>query len=1310
MGDSTKQLLISGAIGFATGGIGFAAGSFNFTMAAAIKGAVVSMALTAASKALAPKPPSIGLQDQKRTVTIREPNATRKLIYGETRIGGNIVHIQSTNDDEYLHMVIVMAAHEIESFESIYFNDDELTISNNVTTAPDKFDGLVKIHQITKGTVSDIPADLISDTGWTADHVLTDQAYIYVRLKYDADAFPSGIPNISAVVRGRKVYDTRSSTTAWSRNPAMILRDYLMDTTYGLGATADEIDESSFIAAANLCDEQVALDGGGNENRYYLDGRVDTGQTPKSNIEDLLTAMNGALYYVNGRWAVRAGAYDTPTVTLDEDDLAGGMSITTAISARDSFNAIKGQFVSPETEYQPSDYPEITSSTFESEDNSERRYMNLDLPYTTSSSMAQRIAKQILYRNRQEITITARFKLTAFQFQVGDTIMITNSRLGFSNKPFEVVNWQLAFTNDEVAIDCVLTETNSSVYAWNAEETAFQQDNTTLPSGGPPPAPTNLTLTATAVVNDDGITIPAIQVDWDVVAGGFVQYYEVQYKRLGGEEDYGSITVSQTESENWGSIIDAFTSEEDYGLTNEPVLTPDDQYASNVGTTNSFTIIPVLNGYDYNVRVRAINSFGARSAFATSVLASLGDTTPPGTPLALAANGMYKSIEISWTNPADQDLDYVEIWENTVDNINTAQLIGTSASTNFIRGNLGNNVQKYYWVRAVDLSLNKSDFTSSVNDFTSLVEPNDFSDAVNDLFQEAGAFGIEPVDALPTSGSFDGQIVLLKTDITLYRWDDATSSWSTDLYTASNVEAGTITAASFASGIEPVSIVSTLPSPTGYTGPSIVFLTTDSKLYRYNGTAWTAAVSTQDLSGELGEGLFPENLRPIERVTSLPTTSLTQGRIVLLTTDNKLYRYTGNEWTADLAATNITGQIVGVQISDDAITASKIATNAVTADAIAANSIESDAIQANAITAAKITSGAISADKIATNAITAGKIATDAITAGTIAAGAINASDLFVSGVIQADAIGTGAIISDKIAAGSILASKIGTGAITADKISVGAITADKIGANEIGITQIAPSLESANYVPDESGWRITKDGIIEISDLQARGVIEGSTISGSSIVGSSIQASTIFVSDLLYATEAGDPYYANNNQDFLISVVGPTQSIKDGSHNLATPEIPLYSFSANPTTIYDRFRRENITMTVFIDVASGGNTRDAVWYGQQGTLKLSNGSIVCQTSYYNGSSLSLFDDRTGTRVRTGSYNGALGTCNWTLTSIKSSSATYGAGWWTIQIDYNFDYSGDLLFLHSMYLNSWSSDFAVNVVEHTFGGDVDNEL
>ena len=410
-----------------------------------------------------------------------------------------------------------------------------------------------------------------------------------------------------------------------------------------------------------------------------------------------------------------------------------------------------------------------------------------------------------------------------------------------------------------------------------------------------------------------------------------------------------------------------------------------------------------------------------------------------------------------------QDLDFIEVWRNNIDNLSSATRVGVVKGTNFTDPGLPNDTTRFYWVRAVDYSLNTSNFSSGVSATTLLIQPNDFSDAVNDLFQEAGAFGVEPVSSLPASGDFDGQLVLLLPEITIYRWDDATSSWSTDIFTASSVEAGSITYASFAAGIQPIGVVNTLPTVAGYDGPTVVVLTTDGKLYRLVSGAWTAAIPTSDLDGTLGADLFSDTLRPIERVGSLPSTDLTQGRVVLLTTDNKLYRYTGTAWTAAVPATDVTGQITGTQITDDAITTTKIAANAVTADEI----------NAGAVTAAKIAAAAVSADKIAANAVVAGKIAADAVTAGTISAGAVSATQI-AANAITSDKIFSGAVTTDKLAAGNVTADKIAAGAIITSKLAAGSVTADKMSVNElsavsanIGTFQSAPSGERVEISDD---------------------------------------------------------------------------------------------------------------------------------------------------------------------------------------------------------------------------------------------------
>lgn len=121
-----------------------------------------------------------------------------------------------------------------------------------------------------------------------------------------------------------------------------------------------------------------------------------------------------------------------------------------------------------------------------------------------------------------------------------------------------------------------------------------------------------------------------------------------------------------------------------------------------------------------------------------------------------------------------------------------------------------------------------------------------------------------------------------------------------------------------------------------------------------------------------------------EIVATLPSTNLFEGRMVFLTSDDKLYRYTGTAWTAAVPAVDITGTITETQIANDAITSPKIAANAVTASEIAANAVTADKINANAVTADKIQAGAVTAAKISVTELSAISATMGEVTAGLI--------------------------------------------------------------------------------------------------------------------------------------------------------------------------------------------------------------------------------------------------------------------------------------------------------------------------------------
>ena len=720
---------VAGLSGAAAIGLAYAVGYIAIT-------AVTSWAL----KALTPKPDFGALDSSGILVNRTAGIAPQDFIYGQVRKGGIVTFYETTGSDNvYLHQIICLAGHEVNSIGDIYINDQIATFSGDfVTTAGSgsdqvNWDSKIRIKKY-DGSQTTADSDLVSETSATSSFKGLGIAYLYVRYEYDQDIFPNGLPTVTAVLQGKKVYDPRTASTGYSSNAALCIRDFLT-SSYGL--TDSAIDDVSFSAAANECDENVSLDGGGTEKRYSLNGIVQANRSVGDVLGDMVTACAGTLFWGSGYWKLKAGAYSSPVKTLTLDDLRSPIALDTRITMRDNFNTVRGTFIDASQGWISADYPEVTGAAFVTEDNGEQALLDLQLPFTTSSATAQRLAKLTLYRGREQMTFSADFGLEALEVEVGDIIGITNARYGFNAKEFEVVGWKFSSDQDagDLRVNLTLRETSAAAFNWNAEETDIISNNTTLPSITAGTAITNLTLSdGGSEVQGDGTVINSLLASWTAPTNAFVSYYEVELR--------------QTSSAN----TTVFTTSE-----------------------TSIVLSPVIDGVSYTVRVRSVSVTGFRGAYASASATAGGDTSAPSAPTSVSATGGFKYITINWTNPANRDLNFVEIYENSSNTTSGATVVGTSSGSAFVRTNLGINVTKYYFLKAVDFSGNKSGFTSGVTATTDFIDNADFENGVRQLFIDQGLDIIEPVSSLPAAGDFAGQQVFLTTNGKLYRWTG--SAW-----------------------------------------------------------------------------------------------------------------------------------------------------------------------------------------------------------------------------------------------------------------------------------------------------------------------------------------------------------------------------------------------------------------------------------------------------------------------------------------------------------------------------------------------------
>ena len=399
-----------------------------------LPGMIISVVLSFASMMLAPKPkkpdaPNFSVTAQDRKQSFRQAITARKVVYGEIQVGGPIVFLETTAGNgnagdsainTYLHMVVVVASHEITEFKEFYVNGNIITpsmldSSGNITQASSSEyykDGnpYLRIQTALGTNTQGANPDLISESDgkWTSAHTLSGMAYIYFRFRFDPNLY-QGVPNVKAVIKGKKILDTRTSQTAFSSNPAMIIRDYLT-SDLGLKVPAGKIDNNTVVTAANICDESQSLSGGGTENRYEANGMISTESKPREILNEILTSMSGVLSYSNGLYKVFAASTGTSVLSIDESDIVGELTVQSRLSRRDTFNAIKGTFISEESDWEETDYPALEVASFIAEDNGATIYRDYSLPFTTSSSMAQRIAKIQLYAARQPVHIQGVFK------------------------------------------------------------------------------------------------------------------------------------------------------------------------------------------------------------------------------------------------------------------------------------------------------------------------------------------------------------------------------------------------------------------------------------------------------------------------------------------------------------------------------------------------------------------------------------------------------------------------------------------------------------------------------------------------------------------------------------------------------------------------------------------------------------------------------------------------------------------------------------------------------------------------------------
>ena len=630
--------------------------------------------------ALRPKVPEIPdfgtneFDDFERGLLVNKQSndANIPVIYGERLVGGTRVLIETSGtDNQYLYVALVMAEGEINDITEIRVDDKVVTFASDiadntaveVNSSDSNFykdgESLIRLEPHF-GTDDQSASTLLSGlSNWGSNHRLRGVCYLALRFKWNQDAWTS-IPKVQAKIQGKKVVSYNSSlvaqTAAFTTNPAWCILDYLTNTRYGKGLSTSEIDLQSFYDASVVCETQVEpYSGASNINIFDTNTALDTSRNIIDNLRDLIKGCRGYIPYTQGKYSLIIETTGTASITLSEDDIIGGYSLSVP-QKNERYNRVICSFINPDRNYQVDEvqFPPIDDSglpsanqhaTMKTEDGGFLLEGRFQFPTITSQYQTEEMAEVILRRSRQALGLALNVTFKGYELNIGDIVNITHASLGFSAKPFRVLGMTF---NQDYTVGLSLVEHQDAHYTWATKTQAATIPSTNLPNPFTIQPPASLTLSDDLVEYSDGTVLTRLLINIGASTDQFVEDYEVE--------------VKQTLDKNDNAVT------EDFKLVGQ-------------GKSLDYQVLNVIDEATYEVRVRGINTLGVRSTYISDTRKIIGATDTPAdvSDFNISMVGSNQ-MQLSWTPVNDLDIEFYEIRYST--GVNTTEWFD---STNLVQ-------------------------------------------------------------------------------------------------------------------------------------------------------------------------------------------------------------------------------------------------------------------------------------------------------------------------------------------------------------------------------------------------------------------------------------------------------------------------------------------------------------------------------------------------------------------------------------------------------------------------------------------------
>lgn len=617
-------------------------------------------------------------------------------------------------------------------------------------------------------------------------------ALLYV--SFNAKAF-SNIPKISCKPKGRVIripqnYDPITRTYGgtwdgtfkwgWTNNPAWIWFDILTEPRFGLGrrVTPAMLDKWELYRIAQRCDQKVpdGKGGSGTEPRFMFDVYIQAQADAWQVIKDIAAGFNGMTFWGNNMFNVVSDMpADTSKLQILTRASVVGKPTYSSGSEKNRYSSALINFSDPDNHYQDRTtavmFPELVKQF-------KFKQTQLTAIGCTRESEAQRRGGWAVYSNSLDRIITVQTGLDGFAYVPGTVFAFADERLSG-----RVYGGRI--TDYDAGLKSVTTDRGTSALAGDTLMIRTQ--------GGTVESRTIQAVNGQQLILATAFTAEPLPNAIFVIDAGQLrlQYFRVTNLTFNDEENTYSITGAEYNGAKYDAVDNNARLDTPpislipTGLVGQPSNIAISSYDSvrqgqRIATMvaswdapvdkngkpqadivayqaqwkrgdNEWINIPetglrnievsgIFSG-DYLVRVRAINSGGASSLWASSVLTHLtGRTGEVPKPVGLRTTAINWGIQVDWSFPVDTgDTLQTELQYSVNGNGDNPLLLAGVPYPQHTYTQLGLKAGVEFWYRArlVDRIGNQSDWTDWVRGVSNANADDYLGDIADDFLTSA---------------------------------------------------------------------------------------------------------------------------------------------------------------------------------------------------------------------------------------------------------------------------------------------------------------------------------------------------------------------------------------------------------------------------------------------------------------------------------------------------------------------------------------------------------------------------------------------